>query len=102
MRLSVTRVSRLTGRSTTCGSTLLGPILMATMFVAFSAIEWFRWYRDDRPHPLLFSAIAGIGIIYAIFRTSRSWKRLRSLKLGRDGERAVALVPPAGTISMGK
>ena len=68
---------------------MLGPILMATMFVTLSAMEWFRWYRDDRPHPLLYSLVAGIGIIYAIFRTSRSWKRLQSLKLGRDGERVV-------------
>ena len=29
---------------------MLGLILMATMFVALSAMEWFRWYRDDRPH----------------------------------------------------
>jgi hypothetical protein len=68
---------------------MLGPILMATMLVTLSAMEWFRWYRDDRPHPLLYSLFAGIGIIYAIFRTRRSWKRLRSLKLGRDGERAI-------------
>jgi hypothetical protein len=68
---------------------MLGPILMATMFVALSAMEWFRWYRDDPPHPLLYSLVAGIGIIYAIYRTRRSWKRLESLRLGRDGERAV-------------
>lgn len=68
---------------------MLGLILMATMFVALSAMEWFRWYRDDRPHPVLFSLLAGVGIVYAIFRTRRSWKRLQSLKLGRDGERAV-------------
>ena len=68
---------------------MLGPILMATMFVALSAMEWFRWYRDDRPHPVLFSLLAGLGILYAIFRTRRSWTRLQSLKLGRDGERAV-------------
>jgi hypothetical protein len=68
---------------------MLGPILMATMLVTLSAMEWFRWYRDDRPHPLLFSLLAGLGVLYAIFRTRRSWKRLQSLKLGRDGERAV-------------
>jgi hypothetical protein len=68
---------------------MLGPILIATMFITLSAMEWFRWYRNDRPHPLFFSLVAGLGIIYAIFKTRRSWKRLQSMKLGRDGERAV-------------
>jgi hypothetical protein len=68
---------------------MLQPILVATMFVALSAMEWFRWYRNDPPHPILFSCLAAGGIAYAVIRTRQYVVRLRSLKLGRDGEKAV-------------
>ncbi len=65
------------------------PLLVAMIFIVISIMEWFRWYRDDRPHPLFYSALAVAGVIYAVVRTHRSWTRLQRLKLGRDGERAV-------------
>jgi hypothetical protein len=68
---------------------MLGPLLLAVMLIAISVMEWFRWYRNDPPHPVLYSIVALGGTIYAAFRTSQLWKRLRNLKLGRDGERAV-------------
>jgi hypothetical protein len=68
---------------------MLGPLLLAVMLIGISVMEWFRWYHDDPPHPILYSFVAVGGAIYAAFRTGRSWKRLRTLRLGRDGERAV-------------
>lgn len=68
---------------------MLQPFLVATMFVVLSVLEWFRWYRNDPPHPKLYSCIALAGILYAVIQTRRHLARLRALKLGRDGEKAV-------------
>jgi len=65
------------------------PLLLATMLAVLALLEWFRWYRSDPPHPFLYSGMALLGAIYAAVRTRRSLSRLRALKLGRDGERAV-------------
>src|SRR5690349_19551680 len=68
---------------------MVQPFLVATMLVALSAMEWLRWYRNDPPHPILFSFLAIGGIAYAVIRIRQYLVRLRSLKLGRDGEKAV-------------
>jgi len=68
---------------------MLQPFLVATMLVALSAMEWLRSYRNDPPHPIFFSLLAIGGIAYAVIRTQRYLVRLRRLKLGRDGEKAV-------------
>jgi hypothetical protein len=65
------------------------PFLVATTFVVLAVLEWLRWYRNDPPHPILYSCAALAGIVYALIRTRRHLARLRDLKLGRDGERAI-------------
>jgi hypothetical protein len=68
---------------------MLQPFLVATMLVVLALLEWFRWYRASPPNPIFYSLVAVAGIIYAIIQTRRNLARLRALKLGRDGERAV-------------
>src|SRR5690242_10380767 len=65
------------------------PFLVATTFVVLAVLEWFRWYRNDPPHPILYSSIAVVAIAYAAIQTRRHLARLKGLKLGRDGEKAV-------------
>lgn len=65
------------------------PFLVATMLVVLALLEWFRWYRDSPPNPIFYSLVAVAGITYAIIQTRRNLARLRALKLGRDGEKAV-------------
>jgi hypothetical protein len=71
------------------GLDMFQPFLVATMLVVLALLEWFRWYRDSPPHPVFYSLVAVAGIIYAIIQTRRNLARLRALKLGRDGEKAV-------------
>src|SRR5690348_17289346 len=71
------------------GLDMLQPFLVATMLVVLALLEWFRWYRDSPPHPIFYSLVAVAGIIYAVIQTRRNLARLRALKLGRDGEKAV-------------
>jgi hypothetical protein len=71
------------------GLDMLQPFLVATMLVVLAILEWFRWYRDFPPHPILYSLVAVVGILYTIVQTRRYLSRLRALRQGRDGEKAV-------------
>jgi hypothetical protein len=65
---------------------LLVPIIIGILCF----YEWLLWYQIiNLPHPLTFTIIA-IGIsIYCVFKVKKVIKQLRSLRLGRDGERAL-------------
>ena len=68
---------------------MLFPLVMVVLLVALAGSEWIRWYRNAPPQPFLYTLFAIASTIYAGFTIRRSWKRLKALKLGRDGERAV-------------
>ncbi len=64
-------------------------ILMTVFCFTITCLEWWRWYYELPPTPVLWTFLS-VGLIpYCIFRIAGCKKRLRSLKLGRDGERAV-------------
>lgn len=52
--------------------------------------EWIRWLTGPLLSPWLVTVLAACGLTYSILRLARAWRRLDALKLGRDGERAVA------------
>lgn len=62
------------------------PILL----IVFTIYNWLLWYEVIKPpNPILLSVVT-IGIsVYCFFRMMKVIKRLRALRLGRDGERAV-------------
>ncbi|MEI6336416.1 MAG: nuclease-related domain-containing protein [Methylococcaceae bacterium] len=62
------------------------PILL----IVFTIYNWLLWYQVIKPpNPILLSVVT-IGIsVYCFFRMMKVIKRLRALRLGRDGERAV-------------
>jgi hypothetical protein len=64
-------------------------LLMALVMVVFAALEWFRWARDIKPEPGLFTAFAIAVCAVATWRVWRVIPKLRELKLARDGELAV-------------
>ena len=71
---------------------VLLPLMVALLLAVLAALEWFRWYRDAPPQPVPYT-LAAIGFgIYAVFTIRRSWKHLRAIRLGRDGERDSASV----------
>ncbi len=67
-------------------SYLFYPIVMI-LFVIFN---WLLWYKlVQLPNPIL-TTILVIGVsIYSLFKILKIKKRIKALKLGRDGERAV-------------
>lgn len=58
----------------------------------FALMEWWRWYFDVSPNPLLYSLFFIITAAVASPGLMRAIKSARRLKLGRDGERAVGQV----------
>lgn len=69
---------------------LLGPLFLATVFVAFAVMEWSRVLLDARPQPVVMTVAALVAIVYAGYKFWRHVPELKRLKLAREGEREVA------------
>lgn len=54
-----------------------------------AALEWWRDYANMKPNPFLFTLVAVGAAVYAGLRIWRVLPRLRSLRQGLDGEKAV-------------
>lgn len=65
------------------------PALLATFMIVLAGLEWWRFYSDMKPNPILFTGGAVVATMYAAFRVWRALPRIRNLKQGMEGERAV-------------
>ena len=64
--------------------------VLAAIFVTMMAVmEWWRYYFDRPPKPVLFSVMALACAAFAAWRVWRVRPRLRALRQGMEGERAV-------------
>lgn len=68
----------------------VGPYMLGTFFVVLAMLEWWRYWTDLKPSPIIFSFAALVAVAYAALKIARTRKKARTLRLGRDGERAVA------------
>lgn len=68
---------------------LLSYLFVAGIFVFIAIIEWFKWYIDIPPKPLLYTAMAIVVCLIAAWQYRKTRSKVKSLKLGRDGEKAV-------------
>jgi hypothetical protein len=59
----------------------------AWCFLAF--MEWYRWATSSPPIPIPMTIIAVLVFVFTIWKWFAVKKKLRALRLGRDGERAV-------------
>lgn len=69
---------------------ILGPFMIALFAVIMAGMEWWRFYAEAKPNPIVYSAVAVACVVYAAFKITFTRKQIRQLKLGRDGERVVA------------
>jgi len=65
-------------------------VTYAAAAFGFIMYEWVRWLLNPPPNPWLVTVVGGAVIAYSIRRLVKGKERLRLLKMGRDGERAVA------------
>lgn len=61
-------------------------------FVSLALFEWFRWLKPSSVAPWLTTAVALLVAAYCLGGLLRLRRRTELLRLGRDGERAVAEV----------
>ena len=57
--------------------------------IMMAGMEWLHWYFKSPPSPWLFSFIALITVLYSTVKIIRTKKELKTLRQGRDGEKAV-------------
>lgn len=64
--------------------------VMLSAFIVFLAIyEWWRWYAKTPPQPIIFSVFAISFLGYAARKFVLVRRKLRTLRLARDGEMIV-------------
>ena len=68
---------------------LLAPLLIALLLLLLAGWEWWSYFNPRTPNPWLFSLVAISAATWAIWRGRTTTSKVKQLKLGRDGERAV-------------
>src|SRR4030042_4101560 len=69
---------------------IINYFLVAFAFFLFAVVSWIQVLAQSSLNAWLFSAMAVLVITYCAFRLRQTAKEIKQLKLGRDGERAVA------------
>lgn len=64
-------------------------ILLLIAPVTLAVVEWLRWFLHTPLSPWPYTLIALAASPYAVYRLIKLKKKLKQLKLGRDGEKAV-------------
>jgi hypothetical protein len=64
-------------------------LFISALFLMMAVMEWIHRYSKAPPSPWLFSFMALIAILYSTVKIIRTRKKLKTLRQGRDGEKAV-------------
>ena len=69
------------------------PYVVAMLFaIGIAFLEWWQWYFKNPPSPVLYSIIAGLITLVAIWKIRAAMIKIRPRKLGYEGEKFVAQV----------
>lgn len=64
-------------------------ISTSLLLILIACFEWYRWYMNTPPSPLLFTIMAILFTAFTAYKIIQIRTKLKNLKLGRDGEKAV-------------
>ena len=64
-------------------------MLAAVLLVVIAGLEWWRYFVPHPPHPWMFTLIATAGVAWFVWRVRKTGPKLKALRQGIDGERAV-------------
>ena len=67
-------------------------VAVVVIMVVMVAYEWWRAFYNNPPRPILMTIVASVVVAWAFRKVFKARVKLRQLRLGRDGERAVAEV----------
>ena len=66
------------------------PYILTSFFMLLAAaLEWWHYLINIEPFPRTMTLVAVIFTIYSVYKVHINRKKIKSTKLGRDGERAV-------------
>lgn len=66
------------------------PYIITSLFLIMVAVfEWYKWIFKLPPSPVLITIVAIIFTVFATYKLIRIRSKLKNMKLGRDGEKAV-------------
>ncbi|MFA7267729.1 MAG: nuclease-related domain-containing protein [Sterolibacterium sp.] len=68
---------------------VLGPCLIALIFILMAGMEWWSYFNPRPPSPFIYSFFALTAIAYAVFQVVRIGPKLRTLRQAEEGEKAV-------------
>jgi len=68
---------------------ILGYAMAAVFVCTLAAYEWWRWYANSPPQPVIFTVLAVIAVALATRKFVLGRRKVRLLRMARDGERAV-------------
>ena len=54
---------------------IFAPAMLALLFLMLAGLEWFRYFNDSKPNPVIFSVAAGLGVLYAVVKIWRARDR---------------------------
>ena len=66
------------------------PYISASLFlIAIATFEWYSWYFQLPPSPVIITIMAVLFTVFSAYKIIRLRAKLKNLKQGRDGEKAV-------------
>jgi len=63
--------------------------IYSAVVIMLAGLEWWRYYTNPSFSPITYTVIAVIVTMFCLYKLSNLKKKIRLLKLGRDGERAI-------------
>ncbi len=63
--------------------------IIALLLFLIAMMEWWHWYFNSPPSPILSTIFALGAIAFSIYKFYKGLAKVKNLKLGRDGEKAV-------------
>lgn len=64
-------------------------MIVAAACVLLVVMEWYRWATNSPPFPVPLTVIAVFVLLYTGIKVVIAMKKIRALRLGRDGEKAI-------------
>jgi len=68
---------------------VLIPILMVWFMIVMIAWEWWCYFNPTSRNPIIITVVAIITVLYIAFSFQRTWRELKQLRQGIEGEKAV-------------
>jgi hypothetical protein len=68
----------------------LAPLMLVVMLGAMCLVEWVGYLRSSPRQPWTYTCVLVCAMAAIAFHWRRQWRKAQAIKLGRNGERAVA------------